>query len=376
MDGVDLGAEVLTPPYTTTWNTGQVSNGTHTVRAIARDLAENSASGSASVTVSNATNSLVAAYGFSEGSGTTVTDASVYGNTGTISGGSWTGKGRFGSALRFDGASWVTVNDSDSLDLSSGMTLEAWVYPTVTTGTWATIAFKEAPPGGLAYHLQGDPSNRPSSYVTTDAGGLEGIIAAQALPLNNWAYLAATYNGSVLFLYNNGTVVASAFVSGNILNSGGPFRLGGNSIFAEYFVGTIDEVRIYSRALSQAEILADMTTPIVVPTPTPTPAPPSITQQPRNATVIVGQTATFRVKATGAPPLRYQWRKNGTNIAGATSPTYVTPPTTPADNGARFSVVVRNSVGSVTSKNAQLKVEAGSVLDALADPPLDRGGGP
>ena len=53
VDGVDLGAEVLSPPYTTTWNTRDVSNGTHTVRAIARDLAENSASSSVSVTVSN-----------------------------------------------------------------------------------------------------------------------------------------------------------------------------------------------------------------------------------------------------------------------------------------------------------------------------------
>ena len=97
----------------------------------------------------------MAAYGFSEGSGTTVTDASVYDNTGTIDGASWTSQGKFGSALNFDGASWVTVNDSDSLDLSSGMTLEAWVYPTLAPGTWTTITLKEAPPGGLAYICRG-----------------------------------------------------------------------------------------------------------------------------------------------------------------------------------------------------------------------------
>ena len=108
-------------------------------------------------------------------------------------------------------------------------------------------------------------------------------------------------------------------------------------------------------------------TPTPTPTSTPTPAPPLITRQPRNVTVIAGQTATFRVKATGAPPLSYQWRKNGTDIAGATSPTYVTPPTTRADNGARFSVVVRNSVASVTSKDAQLRVKPMSVPDGRSN---------
>ena len=272
VDGANLGAEVLSPPYTATWNTRHVGNGTHTVRAIARDLADNSASSSVSVTVSNDTSPLVAAYGFNEGAGTTVTDASVYGNTGTINGASWTSQGRFGSALNFDGASnWVTVNDSDALDLTSGMTLEAWVYPTAVQGTWTTIALKESPPGNLAYMMQLDPSNHPSTYITTDAAGLQGVVGPQALPLNTWTYLAATYDGATLRLYVNGTVVASAFVSGNILTSGGPLRIGGNSIWGEYFVGTIDEVRLYNRALSQTEIQADMNTPIALPTPSPTP---------------------------------------------------------------------------------------------------------
>src|SRR5205814_6427116 len=75
---------------------------------------------------------LVAAYSFDDGSGTTVTDLSGNGNTGTITGATWSSLGKFSNGLRFDGISnWVTVNDSDSLDLAGGMTLEAWVYPTV-----------------------------------------------------------------------------------------------------------------------------------------------------------------------------------------------------------------------------------------------------
>lgn len=84
--------------------------------------------------------------------------------------------------------------------------------------------------------------------------------------------------------------------------------------------------------------------------------PPSITTQPANTTVKAGRTAKFTVTAAGATPLSYQWRKNGTNISGATKSSYTTPATTQADNGALYSVVVTNSIGSVTSNNATLTV--------------------
>ncbi|MGH8095054.1 MAG: ASPIC/UnbV domain-containing protein, partial [Chthoniobacterales bacterium] len=101
-------------------------------------------------------------------------------------------------------------------------------------------------------------------------------------------------------------------------------------------------------------------TPTATPTPTPSPSPPSITQQPRNRVVTVGQTATFQVQAVGTPPLTYQWKKNGAKIQGARNATYITPPATAGDNGSLFAVVVSNSAGSVTSRNAQLIVNASS----------------
>ena len=86
------------------------------------------------------------------------------------------------------------------------------------------------------------------------------------------------------------------------------------------------------------------------------PGAPSITTQPANQTVTVGQTATFSVSATGTAPLSYQWQKSGTGISGATSASYTTPPTTIADSGGQFSVIVSNSSGSVTSNMAALTV--------------------
>ena len=84
--------------------------------------------------------------------------------------------------------------------------------------------------------------------------------------------------------------------------------------------------------------------------------PPSITTQPVDTTVTVGQTAKFTVTATGTKPLSYQWTKNGVNITGATNPSYTTPPTTLADDGSHFAATVTNSAGSVTSNSALLTV--------------------
>jgi hypothetical protein len=90
------------------------------------------------------------------------------------------------------------------------------------------------------------------------------------------------------------------------------------------------------------------------------PAGASITTQPANQTVTPGQTATFAVTASGTAPLTYQWRKNGANLSGAAAASYTTPGASAADNGAKFDVVVSNSVGSVTSSPAALTVKAAS----------------
>jgi hypothetical protein len=89
-----------------------------------------------------------------------------------------------------------------------------------------------------------------------------------------------------------------------------------------------------------------------------TTAKPTITTQPLNKAVTVGQTATFTVAATGTPAPSYQWQKDGANISGATSATYVTPATVAGDSGTKFDVVVSNSAGSITSNAATLTVNA------------------
>ena len=97
---------------------------------------------------------------------------------------------------------------------------------------------------------------------------------------------------------------------------------------------------------------------------------PSITSQPANQSVIAGQRATFSVAAIGNATLTYQWKKNGINIAGATSNTYTTPAASSDDHGTRYSVSVSNSSGTVTSMDASVTVFAApSSLPAPIQPP-------
>jgi len=204
---------------------------------------------------------LVGAYGFEETTGTTVTDSSPAGNTGTINGATRTTTGKFGRALSFNGTTnWVTVGDATSLRFSTGFTLEAWVNPTATTG-WRTVALKEQT-GGLAWALYANTdTNRPSGHVTTTTEF--DIRGTAQVPANAWTHLAVTYDGATLRLYVNGAQASSKAVTGTIATSTGALRIGGNNIWSEWFTGQIDEIRMYSRALSASEIPVDMNRPVI-----------------------------------------------------------------------------------------------------------------
>jgi Concanavalin A-like lectin/glucanases superfamily len=208
------------------------------------------------------TGGLVAAYSFNERSGKKVSDASGTSNDGVISGAKWATLGRFGSALLFDGVNdWVTINHSSSLNLTTGMTLEAWVQPAVAPVGWQTVVGKYQSGAPLYFlHASSDSGNRPSTGVYI--GGERNLIGGTQLLANIWVHLAATYDGTTQRLYVNGIQVASRPQSGQIQTSSTPVRIGGNHVWGEYFKGLIDEVRIYNRALTRTEILADMVAPI------------------------------------------------------------------------------------------------------------------
>ena len=227
-----------------------------TYLVVALDAAGN-ATASNTVAVEPHDDGLVAAYGFEEPTGNAAVDASGHGLSGAIAGAKRVAAGRFGSALSFDGAcDWVTVGDANPLDLTVGMTVEAWVKPTTLSG-WRTVLMKERL-GGLAYALYANTNgNRPSVDVVAGRGETEAR-GPHRLPANAWTHLAATYDGVTLRLYVNGAQVASRALPGALVTSAQALRIGGNAVWGEWFKGAIDEVRIYDRALAPAEVQFDM----------------------------------------------------------------------------------------------------------------------
>ena len=220
---------------------------------------------------------LVAAYSFDEGSGINASDGSGHNLTGTVANAVWAGPGRFGNTLSFNGtSSWVSVADAPSLDLTTGMTLEAWVFPTALgSGLWRNVIIKERT-GGETFNLYANTdTNTPALFVAQSPTGTPiALRGTSPLPLGTWSHLAATYDGATLRLYVNGNVVASRPLTGALLTSTGALRIGGNSLWGEFFQGSIDEVRIYNRGLTQAEIQTDMATPLgLAPPPPPPPEP-------------------------------------------------------------------------------------------------------
>ena len=264
-----VGNRVAQPTGTSHTDPG-LAAGTYYYRVTAEDAAGNisPASSQASAVVSAPpVTGLVAAYGFDTGSGTSATDQSGAGNTGAISGATWTTDGRYGQALSFDGINdLVTITDAPSLDLTTGMTLEAWVRPTNLGSDWRTALMKEAT-GSMTYGLYahgGDSGTKvPVGEIVN--GGFRMASGASPLTLNTWAHLATTYDGTTLRLFVNGVQAGQLAIGGSITTSAGALRIGGNNTWGEWFQGDIDEVRVYNRALNATELQADMNTSVSAP---------------------------------------------------------------------------------------------------------------
>lgn len=132
--------------------------------------------------------------------------------------------------------------------------------PTATAPGWQAVVLKEMPTD-VAYYLYRSGYNA-DPVGGTFIGSEQSILGATGPPLNAWTHLAFTYDGITERLFVNGVQVSSKARTGPVQTSTGPLRIGGDSIWGEYFLGLIDEVRVYNRALSATEIQTDMKTPL------------------------------------------------------------------------------------------------------------------
>jgi PKD repeat protein len=323
--------------------------GTYTVKGRIKDKDGGYTDYTTTVQVTG-TNGLVAYFPFNEGSGTTV-QSTVGGLTGTISNATWV-PGESGNALSFNGTNaWVTVPDSPALELTTAMTLEAWVKPTAAppSGSWASVLFKEGATDAN-YTIYGFDGNRDPLLGFYTPSGVVQAIGPSTLALGTWTHLAATYGGSTATLYVNGTAVATQAASGPMPTSTDPLRIGGDSLFGEFFTGLIDEVRIYNRALSAAEIQADMN-----------PAPTVTAVSPANGATAIATTANVSVtfnKAMDATTIT-------TSSFQLQGPGGTTVPATISYNASNFTATLTPSAALAQNTTYTVVVHGGTGASAV-----------
>jgi len=205
----------------------------------------------------------VAHWEFDEGSGTTAFDSSGGGNTGTlVNGPVWTA-GKFGTALQFDGVNdRVTIPDNDSLEGVSGITISAWINPNLTGGdSLQRIVDKVWDSAYVLYILNngsigaGMATKGSGSGYSSWSGGQFG----KTVTANVWQHVVFVWDSTTAKanIYLNGVAgIAQARDGDRVGMSATPLSIGDRSSSDRSFSGSIDDVRIYSRALSTQEILS------------------------------------------------------------------------------------------------------------------------
>lgn len=163
------------------------------------------------------------------------------------------------NALTFGAAqSRVDVANSSTLNVSTGLTVEAWINRSAGATT-RTIIAKDSAIGFVQYALEINDTNALKFTVFTTSGFY--VFTSNIIVPTGFTHVAATYNGSKILLYINGTIVSNANVtSGTLLSFNYDLRIGNNNLLTSSFGGSIDELRIWSVARTENEIRSNLHT--------------------------------------------------------------------------------------------------------------------
>ncbi len=189
---------------------------------------------------------------FDDGSGLTATDSGSGGNSGTVINASWT-SGKVGGALDFVRASESRVEVGDVLEGFSGLSIVAWIYPRSKPHN-GEIVKKD-----LVYLLRVNESQLgTTAFMVWDSSGTKYTLEVpdDSFPNNSWSMIAATWDGSMMRIYRDNAVKLGERNAsfGRLNSSPNALTIGNQPGGGEGFEGLIDEVMIFSRALSEEEI--------------------------------------------------------------------------------------------------------------------------
>ena len=278
----------------------------------------------------------IAYWKFDEGSGTVATDSSGNLLNGKIVGPVYS-TGKYGNALSFDGLDdYATIKGAAAFDNLASMTISAWVKPT-TTGEkgMGRIVSKAAgtnlPSMGWDFYLTNEVGNGIKFAVDHTTTDLEHASTANAITMNQWQFVAVTWDGSKTaanaHIYVNGNEVsysvANNAVGTRASDTANAFLIGNNPALSRTFKGNIDDVRVYNRALSVSEIkdLYNNTGTIIPPVPDTT--APNI---PTNLQALVLSSSQINLSWTASidnvAVAGYNLYRNGTKITATTATSY------------------------------------------------------
>ena len=308
----------------------------------------------------------------------------VSGNDGILENGAGFTNGEVGMAFNLNGVSqYVLVNSSNlNIGLGSGLAIEGWINPTSMSNHLPIVEYERvlssANPADLGvqfYTSEVTTGDVLANVVDTTGAGHLIISSSGKVSAGSWHHIALCYdkisggasiyvNGVVVVQTNLGSFTPQTSFANLLLGA----RTYGGSITnpSDKFFGQMDEMSIYSRALSSNEVAAIYGAGISGKCVSS--LAPVITVQPTNQNVNAGVTVSFEVVATGALPLNYQWYFNGTNLlAGATNATFALTNVL-LTNAGSYVVTVTNIYGMVISTNAMLTVN--DILDHFAWNPI------
>ncbi len=191
--------------------------------------------------------------------GTSMTDASGNGNTGTLVATPVPAIGKIGQALAFNGSSqYVTLpNLGASVSGGSPRSISAWIYPTSAAGNISVFSYGSNSFGtelGLLYNI-----HTKDIYIYSN--GNDWYTADNVVPLNQWSHVVFAYDGgttsnSTLHVYINGIAYTLTQSGTNIAinTTNSNYTIGNYYLGSGYFPGSLDDVRVYNRALSASEV--------------------------------------------------------------------------------------------------------------------------
>jgi hypothetical protein len=287
-----------------------------------------------------------------DGSTTDIAD----GNSGTFAGNATFGPGKAGQAFVFDGnRDGVLFGAATNLHLQD-FSFEAWIKRTSSTvlsfnGNGNSTLFAVGSSGGIGFYLINNGS------LTLGKTQASEVTSTASVTDTNWHHVAVTKQGvNVVFYLDAVAYPALPYDSGGYTFSG-PGCIGAwfnpSSQVDNSFYGAIDEPAVYNRMLTATEIQAIYGANLSGKCPLS--VPPVIVTQPRSTNILAGASVTLTVAAGGSVPFVYQWRLNGTNLAGATN-SALTLTNVQFNQAGNYSVLVTNSVGAIASSNANLTV--------------------